>query len=119
MVHTKSVHGSIPEGFEDIKIFHCDQCPRIFPTRDTLVKHIQNDHMGKEFKCSECPKSFATQIRLRSHIKGIHENIRPYECKEKGCDRTFITNQRLLTHMVNFHQRTESMWLKFILVNFY
>ena len=56
MKHFKKHHGGFPPGFEDAKIYICDQCPEEFLTPYNLANHKSSVHkfLSQKFVCDKC-----------------------------------------------------------------
>ena len=56
MKHFKKHHGGFPPGFEDAKIYICDQCPEEFLTPYNLANHKSSVHkfLSQKFICDKC-----------------------------------------------------------------
>ncbi|CAL4078581.1 unnamed protein product, partial [Meganyctiphanes norvegica] len=134
------------------KIFNCSVCSYKSSRRDHLTKHMQKHATNKDFNCSECGRLFKTEVsltvhmklhdgekrcnmcdfectlksELKKHIRLVHEDGKPYQCKECGhrvkgprllelhvmrnhthekpviceiCGKTFVQNYNLQMHM--------------------
>ncbi|XP_037902467.1 transcription factor grauzone-like isoform X3 [Hermetia illucens] len=69
--HTLIFHDPV-----DIKIFHCDQCPKRY-AKQYQLNHHKKTHLEKnrtDFTCDECGKGYSNKHALKTHIRGIHEN---------------------------------------------
>ena len=45
--HYQDMHGSLPPEYKDKETFVCDQCPRVFITKNHLGAHIERVHSKK------------------------------------------------------------------------
>ncbi|XP_044744053.1 zinc finger protein OZF-like [Chrysoperla carnea] len=69
-VHCKSSHKAKP--------ITCTQCSQQFYHQLQIEQHMQT-HEEKKFVCEDCGKIFPTRNRLTKHKK-IHSDERPYKC---------------------------------------
>jgi uncharacterized C2H2 Zn-finger protein len=64
------------------KPFICDQCGAQYPSKASLINHINAIHNGvvreKNIACELCPKAFRAKCRLIEHMKSAHGDARPY-----------------------------------------
>ena len=106
----------------DLKIFHCLECDKWFPTTHLFDQHNQmhsnnhpykcsrcgknfvtsnclllhlNVHGEKKFACRTCDKAFIRKAHLEAHER-IHSNIRPYKCTD--CNKTYRYDGQLRIH---------------------
>lgn len=89
------------------KLFVCDLCTKRFHTQRRVIKHVRQDHQGKDrLPCPDCDKSFKSAFPLKVHRR-IHTNERPFSCTVCGFASTkkSYLNTHMLTH--NAVQRSE------------
>ena len=67
--------------------YPCNQCPKIFPTKTKLDKHVEQH---ENCKCGVCGKKFAVPFSLKRHMK-VHTNINLNE-GELGDIETSLTD---------------------------
>jgi len=69
--HYKRKHIDIGRKYES---FGCDQCDKIFSSRDKLTRHkIQHTASdGKPFGCEDCPERFTRKDAMVRHMKRQH-----------------------------------------------
>lgn len=109
-------------------VFQCDKCPKCFPTKEMLDRHVfrhlfehencdhcdmkfytvqdlkahlQSDHpraVQKSFLCDLCGSSFKEKKILNAHRRFTHSNERPEKCPT--CGRCFKTKSQLKNHLV-------------------
>lgn len=109
--HYNQCHGTLPPEYNDSIQYLCDQCPKVFTTKQGLRIHIQVTHNGKsqrktinrERQCPHCDKSFIKHTNYREHIKAKHENSTPFKCDQ--CHRSYGTQVRLKSHVRQVHTR--------------
>lgn len=61
-------------------IFACDQCKKVFPRKDHLVRHIRLFHSQRRFGCKFCAKTFSSPENRERHIKSIHQTQEYVDC---------------------------------------
>ena len=80
--------------------YFCDHpgCHDAFNWRFSLKRHLTT-HSGEEmFKCDQCPKWFAEKVTLIHHI-GIHtDDERLFRCSLDGCTRCFSGRANVERH---------------------
>ena len=57
---------------ENVKIFTCDICKKIFNTKFQLQVHQESHITEKEFPCSLCSKKFKSERYVKMHIYNTH-----------------------------------------------
>ncbi|XP_044727425.1 zinc finger protein 271-like [Chrysoperla carnea] len=57
------------------------------------------DVTWSKLQCEQCPKIFATKQGLEIHLKGVHEKKRPFTCSY--CDKTFAYIASLKCHLLS------------------
>ena len=57
---------------ENVKIFTCDICKKIFNTKFQLQVHEKSHITEKEFPCSLCSKKFKSERYVKMHIYNTH-----------------------------------------------
>ncbi|XP_062546856.1 zinc finger protein 14-like isoform X2 [Armigeres subalbatus] len=82
-----------------VRKFQCEICARRFPTKQTLVKHVETAHEGKVAEktkpCPYCGRKFSSNQKLQCHVD-THENNRRHKCK--FCDKAFVQIANLRAH---------------------
>ena len=88
--------------------FFCAECPKTFPLRSILQKHIGRDHKkhkvtGDEYElqtCDKCGLSFSGISSLNHHMKTKHSSYaeREYKCTFPGCNKAFVAASNLNMH---------------------
>ena len=107
----------------------CDQCEKIFTTKEGLISHKRVIHEGFRYECTVCDYTCAqknsllrhtrivhegilhqcercgqvltTEKGLQEHIMAVHENIREYQCEE--CGKYQVSKEKLSLHKRNVH----------------
>ncbi|XP_069091251.1 neurotrophin receptor-interacting factor homolog isoform X2 [Pleurodeles waltl] len=75
--------------------YYCNQCPKSFSAKKSVIRH-QRTHTGeKPFQCTECEKSFIQNGDLIRHQRS-HSGERPYQCTE--CGKWFSLKGNLRNH---------------------
>ncbi|GMT14792.1 hypothetical protein PFISCL1PPCAC_6089, partial [Pristionchus fissidentatus] len=133
--HDVAKHGVKTTG---LRVFKCEQCPKVYPTSSALKEHVSIHHLNERpFECEECGIRFGRKGGLRRHMTMVHENqlfkcpydgcthpgykctkaltahIRSVHTKDRPfrcllCDRTFVRKNDLKTHELT-HQSTASL----------
>ena len=76
---------------EDVKLepcevydqVRCDECDKVFNSKNKLAQHVAKVHKFKDCVCDVCGKSFKKLSALESHKK-THQTV---QCE--SCDKTF------------------------------
>ncbi|KAJ8675113.1 hypothetical protein QAD02_010899 [Eretmocerus hayati] len=77
----------------------CDACGRMYPTQDSLNKHVRVYHVNTyEFRCPVCNQKLLTKENLENHMKR-HQT--KYSCDQ--CDFTFTKKHYLTRHKKRVH----------------
>ena len=61
--------------FVNNKSFHCDFCPKYFPTKSLLITHTRRHTGEKPFPCRFCPKKFSQKGNRQSHEKKCNSKV--------------------------------------------
>ena len=61
--------------FVNNKSFHCDFCPKYFPTKSLLITHTRRHTGEKPFPCRFCPKKFSQKGNRQSHEKKCKSKV--------------------------------------------
>ena len=75
--------------------FVCDECGKVFLTKQHHATHIFSHTGLRPFQCSQCQKSVKSKVALKFHNRS-HTGYRPFTCKV--CDKTFSQSGNLRTH---------------------
>jgi hypothetical protein len=95
----------------------CDQCSKIFSSRDTFRQHMKMIHLHEEVKCDLCPNTtFRNKYLMNIHNKNYHgggnakRRLRYEKDKEKftiaycdQCSKSFTTPWGLSGHKRRCH----------------
>ncbi|XP_052746347.1 zinc finger protein 845 [Bicyclus anynana] len=86
-------------------VYSCDECQKVFKTRNSVYLHKQAVHMkdSLEHLCDHCGKPFPNNAKLRSHILGIHSGGVQYQCAL--CDARFSWKSCLSRHVRLKHRK--------------
>lgn len=79
------------------KRFVCDLCAKRFHFRNKLLKHVRQDHYGKDrVKCPDCEKTYKCAHNLKLHRRA-HTGERNFSCEL--CGKTFANRSAVRNHM--------------------
>ena len=107
--------------------FLCAECPKTFPLRSILKKHIRRDHKKDDetvdkYKlktCDKCGLQLSGMYSLNHHMKTKHGSYaeREYKCNFPGCNMAFFAASNLKLHKPKHGERNfvcdhcgESFW---------
>ena len=85
--------------FEETK-FKCQDCERIFNSRQALSHHTKSKHDGIKYACNQCNYQGTTQSNLTIHIQSKHEGVK-YACNQ--CDYQATQQSNLTSHVKRKH----------------
>ena len=84
--------------------FPCDQCDKIFPSKNYLTSHKIQRHpvveKEKTFHCDFCDGKFISAALLQSHVNFSH-TIEPVKCEI--CGNTYDNQLKLRCHIDRVH----------------
>ena len=83
------------------ELFSCQQCLRLFLTKELLRKHRNQRHVfDKEWKCTDCKftshQYYNYKVHRRTHPKLIL-------CSKSDCEQQFTTKRQAHNHMLKEH----------------
>ncbi|EXJ74064.1 uncharacterized protein A1O5_02358 [Cladophialophora psammophila CBS 110553] len=101
--HVKSQHSNIRD-------YHCswEGCDSSFTTGTRLRRHLETHEAKERFRCRGypgCDQTFRKQETLDRHILSVHQNIKPFPCKELDpitgvpCKKAYDTAENLRSHV--------------------
>ncbi|XP_041373129.1 zinc finger protein 271-like [Gigantopelta aegis] len=76
--------------------FPCDQCPKVYHSRNRLVLHKRTHTREKLSKCDLCDKEFFSPSELNRHQR-THTGEKPFQCGE--CGKSFALATTLKDHI--------------------
>ncbi|XP_039762737.1 zinc finger protein 91-like isoform X2 [Pararge aegeria] len=86
----------------DIQYLTCDVCKKVFKRKDTLIAHIQSNHLAKgSIKCDLCVRVYRSNKNLRRHMEMSHGQRGEYKCE--FCPKAYTSNQSLRRHLRTQH----------------
>lgn len=78
----------------------CNLCKQTFNSIETLEKHKERKHTGKEYECTICNKKFIKESLYKYHLLS-HDPDKKYKCK-------YCPKQFLQKHHLSDHERTHT-----------
>ncbi|XP_055626310.1 transcription factor grauzone-like [Toxorhynchites rutilus septentrionalis] len=91
--HKQEIH--LPD---ELKIYHCDRCPKKFAKETQLAFHLKG-HVNLDnatAKCELCEKIFPTEPLLKTHVKIRHTRPTDFICDV--CAKGFYSKAEFLRH---------------------
>ncbi|XP_037951055.1 transcription factor grauzone-like [Teleopsis dalmanni] len=85
--------------------YKCNECDKVFKTKQCMRNHVLLKHTPDEektFKCDSCPKKFAKLYLLTLH-RSIHSSQEEYTHVCEICKKCYPTASRLATHIKLTH----------------
>lgn len=79
------------------KGYACDQCPKAFTQKRSLVQHVKSVHQKVCYECPKCRNTFSRQTNLRRH-ESTCKGVVTFPCDR--CDQVLKTAPQL-----QFHQK--------------
>ncbi|XP_019629393.1 PREDICTED: zinc finger protein 37 homolog [Branchiostoma belcheri] len=87
---------------DDGKVFPCNYCNKLYPSRYRRQLHIEKLHTKtwkKTAICDVCGKCFYGSTELNMHMR-LHQGIKPHKCTHEGCTYRAKVPSELKTHMM-------------------
>ncbi|XP_033725039.1 uncharacterized protein LOC117315018 [Pecten maximus] len=91
---------------ENLRTFHCDQCPKGFFKLAHLKRHLLTHTTDRTYKCALCDKCYKDPDTLRKHQKCVHQvkdettgeimEKKAWPCDE--CGKVFFNSGHLKRH---------------------
>ncbi|XP_076470057.1 uncharacterized protein LOC143300341 [Babylonia areolata] len=95
--HQRFVCGRIPQK----GIYACEECGKMFHTRNRYITHTRR-HVGeKPYKCSKCETFFYDKGTLKRHTERWHEGGGKFNCTP--CGKNFFDVRTWKKHMMQQH----------------
>ncbi|KAL8591700.1 hypothetical protein ACOMHN_061792 [Nucella lapillus] len=95
--HQRFICGRIPQK----GIYACEECGKMFHTRNRYITHTRR-HVGeKPYKCSKCDSCFYDKGTLKRHIERWHEGSGKFSCTP--CGKSFYDIRSWKKHMIQQH----------------
>ena len=79
----------------------CQNCERVFNSKQNLSYHTKSQHEGVMYIYNQCDYQATTQGSLRVHILAKHEGVK-YACNQ--CDYQATTPGNLRKHIKKKHE---------------
>ena len=96
--HFEKVHG--------IKIFQCEECGKVFETKEEVKVHEKEEHEQmvhrKGFECILCDENFENESELEEHWEIEHED-NVFRCIHLNCEEKYICQELQREHMIEKH----------------
>ncbi|CAL1612178.1 unnamed protein product [Knipowitschia caucasica] len=86
-----------------LKVFTCEFCNKIFKFRHSLVAHLRTHTQEKPFKCPHCNYASAIKANLNVHIRK-HTGDR-FQCEH--CSFNCISSGHLKVHVERVHMKVK------------
>ena len=102
------MHGEEIEGFSNQQHMFCEQCNKIYKTKQQYRAHMSTAHAEKNLYCPHCQFATNDKQKLKKHIGLKHSLARfnkPWVC----CMCAFTTNLMwtLKAHLMNKHKQSK------------
>ena len=81
--------------------FNCDECGKIFRSRQNLRHHLDTHKDDATEECDTCHKMFKSIKTLNDHINKYHGSLKEKICL--FCKKMFSSKSYLRKHMKNIH----------------
>ena len=75
---------------------NCSGCGKTFSRKDSLLLHADKCKGVHEMGCKLCPKTFPTRWRLQRHLKQAHTQNEQFVCSK--CSRCYKRKNFFLAH---------------------
>jgi len=96
--------------------YPCNQCTKGGQSEESLQKHIETNHQGRQFMCSFCPSSFCSDQMRSLHESRLHSE-KTISCDQ--CDKKFSKEYLLNAHVRNVHIKKKDKQCPFCKEEFY
>ncbi len=80
-------------------VYQCENCDKIYKTKDSLRIHIKIKHSTAESKqCIKCDKHFSNKWSLNDHVRQAHQ-YKLHSCT--FCGSSFKASRKYLDLIIN------------------
>ncbi|RXG67190.1 Zinc finger protein 26 [Armadillidium vulgare] len=110
ITHMSNTH---PEKTKTIFRFACDQCDKIFKTKQELIQHWVTHNGEKKYSCSLCDYKAKRNTDLKYHMRKHTEEDKEIELLSKNtstemyeciiCLEPYTSRAEMITHISNTH----------------
>ncbi|KAK8754187.1 hypothetical protein OTU49_014758, partial [Cherax quadricarinatus] len=81
----------------------CEACGKIFQTKSSLDMHMKLKHTEKTIPCPLCPRMFPFKFLMNKHVAKAHNSSAPLKHKCDDCDFHARTEGALRIHQRRMH----------------
>ncbi|KAK3853752.1 hypothetical protein Pcinc_039723 [Petrolisthes cinctipes] len=97
-IHKDIIHSK--SSFFDVT---CKLCKKKFKDLESYRNHVRESHSDRRYLCDQCPKTFKLRGSLVVHTRMFHDPSSPGACHT--CSKTFTSRARRELHERRYHGR--------------